>query len=535
MKTKTPYDSGKVVELSFKSISFRYFFYSLIGTMILFILAPNIFTLIFNVVLGLIFSYGMNRLEEENTVMHGRITRLRERITTRYIVKSGKSTWLTMPLSSILENESLNSIQIPKISGTLTGIGLFGTFTGICIGLFNMDIKNPTELISSTIPTLIGGMNTAFVSSAVGIFASIMFTVLEAKKNRRIETAIENIILENNLRDIPLESATEHLRALSTFRNATEELETAATQIAKASTEMTKTLGSSVNAIETKLDAIKDIKDSTKLLSQFVSKDLAGMFKEVATSVKLSKSSIDSTNSAMNETRLAISEQNESQKTLSNLLKNFTKELSSVVISTAEKSSETIQKAGNQVEEVLKSSGTVFIRELERFRDEYAKSIQKYVNEQNMALDKQLTEYNKKFSSIVSSFGDVFKKDLVEREKQLKDVDTITTRMAKIMGEGKAIDDYRKDSILKIAEQLSKTSKDAEKNSRAISELGSILQDIKDILGQETSKTLENFSAAQRKVIDEYQENVDAHLSEILSRLLATANALSAASSSRNS
>jgi len=53
-------------------------------------------------------------------------------------------------------------------------------------------------------------------------------------------------------------------------------------------------------------------------------------------------------------------------------------------------------------------------------------------------------------------------------------------------------------------------------------------------LGQETSKTLENFSAAQRKVIDEYQENVDAHLSEILSRLLATANALSAASTSRN-
>ena len=58
----------------------------------------------------------------------------------------------------------------------LTTIGILGTFLGIAIGLVNFN----TVDIDGSIPSLLEGLKTAFLTSIVGIALSIMFKVLQS-------------------------------------------------------------------------------------------------------------------------------------------------------------------------------------------------------------------------------------------------------------------------------------------------------------------------------------------------------------------
>ncbi len=55
-------------------------------------------------------------------------------------------------------------------------LGILGTFIGIIIGLLNFN----TESIDTSIPVLLGGLKTAFITSIVGMFFAILFNGLDA-------------------------------------------------------------------------------------------------------------------------------------------------------------------------------------------------------------------------------------------------------------------------------------------------------------------------------------------------------------------
>lgn len=58
----------------------------------------------------------------------------------------------------------------------LTTLGILGTFTGIFCGLLNFD----TAQIDASIPELLAGMKMAFLTSVLGISATVLFKVVEA-------------------------------------------------------------------------------------------------------------------------------------------------------------------------------------------------------------------------------------------------------------------------------------------------------------------------------------------------------------------
>lgn len=58
----------------------------------------------------------------------------------------------------------------------LTTLGILGTFTGIFCGLLNFD----TAHIDTSIPALLAGMKMAFLTSVLGIMATVLFKVIEA-------------------------------------------------------------------------------------------------------------------------------------------------------------------------------------------------------------------------------------------------------------------------------------------------------------------------------------------------------------------
>ncbi|STH67946.1 Uncharacterised protein [Escherichia coli] len=61
----------------------------------------------------------------------------------------------------------------PTLMGAL---GILGTFIGIIIGLLNFN----TESIDTSIPVLLGGLKTAFITSIVGMFFAILFNGMDA-------------------------------------------------------------------------------------------------------------------------------------------------------------------------------------------------------------------------------------------------------------------------------------------------------------------------------------------------------------------
>ena len=58
----------------------------------------------------------------------------------------------------------------------LTSIGILGTFAGIVIGLLVFDTAN----IDGSIPALLEGLKTAFITSVAGMFSAVLFSLLNA-------------------------------------------------------------------------------------------------------------------------------------------------------------------------------------------------------------------------------------------------------------------------------------------------------------------------------------------------------------------
>lgn len=60
----------------------------------------------------------------------------------------------------------------------MTSLGILGTFIGVVIGLLHFD----TENIDQSIPALLGGLKTAFITSVVGMAAAMIFNAMDAWK-----------------------------------------------------------------------------------------------------------------------------------------------------------------------------------------------------------------------------------------------------------------------------------------------------------------------------------------------------------------
>ena len=73
----------------------------------------------------------------------------------------------------------------------LTTMGIFGCFTGITIGLFGFDPNN----IQDSVPSLLGGIRTAFGASLAGVFAAL--TIRFAQRFRKQKDEIESAPVRN--------------------------------------------------------------------------------------------------------------------------------------------------------------------------------------------------------------------------------------------------------------------------------------------------------------------------------------------------
>ena len=117
----------------------------------------------------------------------------------------------------------INTRIIDAGSGTLVGLGLLGTFLGLTLGIKNFD-SSTSDHIQSSIQVLLSGMGTAFLTSLLGMGASLFYTIFEKGWRNSLSKVLfdfnESLDEKNYIDDVEL--STYNQRVIS--ENATKEL-----------------------------------------------------------------------------------------------------------------------------------------------------------------------------------------------------------------------------------------------------------------------------------------------------------------------
>ncbi|MBI9062109.1 MAG: hypothetical protein JEZ14_08965 [Marinilabiliaceae bacterium] len=73
-----------------------------------------------------------------------------------------------------------SNLSLSNVTGTLVGLGIFGTFLGLTMGLINMnfDHLNDSEQTIQGIKLLLGGIQTAFITSIAGMGLSVIYGIV---------------------------------------------------------------------------------------------------------------------------------------------------------------------------------------------------------------------------------------------------------------------------------------------------------------------------------------------------------------------
>ena len=106
---------------------------------------------------------------------------------------------ITIIIVSIILFLFLKSIPINAkrtYKSEIVSLGVLGTFIGIAIGLFHFDVNN----IKESMPVLLEGLKTAFITSGVGIFFSILISLIHPPKTKKSEMigALELVVRDFN-------------------------------------------------------------------------------------------------------------------------------------------------------------------------------------------------------------------------------------------------------------------------------------------------------------------------------------------------
>ncbi len=92
-------------------------------------------------------------------------------------------------IESIINTHFLN-----LISGTMTGLGILGTFLGLSIGLNSFKLTGSADAITKDIQPLMSGIKVAFHTSIYGLIYSILFNFYYREKLKGFSEAISSFI-----------------------------------------------------------------------------------------------------------------------------------------------------------------------------------------------------------------------------------------------------------------------------------------------------------------------------------------------------
>ena len=115
-----------------------------------------------------------------------KLSKLKDEYLKNLTIKPDDGLKTNIPSSEIFSEQPIskkmhwNMRMLDAASGTLVGLGLLGTFLGLTLGITGFD-NSSSEKINESIKLLLSGMGTAFLTSLIGMFLSLVYTVVIEK------------------------------------------------------------------------------------------------------------------------------------------------------------------------------------------------------------------------------------------------------------------------------------------------------------------------------------------------------------------
>lgn len=100
------------------------------------------------------------------------------KIRTANVLKSNIPSSYFINDESVSKAFKINYRILDAASGMLVGLGLFGTFLGLTVGISGFDSSDSNN-IQQSIQNLLGGMSTAFITSLFGMLFSLVYTLFD--------------------------------------------------------------------------------------------------------------------------------------------------------------------------------------------------------------------------------------------------------------------------------------------------------------------------------------------------------------------
>jgi len=188
---------------------------------------------------------------------------------------------------------SINKNSKRNYKNEIVSLGVLGTFIGIAIGLFYFNVTD----IKTSMPLLLDGLKTAFVTSGVGIFFSIIISILKPIKSNKSETinALELVVKDFN------KNLTEQFG--DNFKQLNESVKAMIVWQDNYKTQIVKS-EESLNSVLTQLQKVELMKENEQKNIEAIILNLKESSNDVKTSLK------DTTNIVKEQMQLLLREAN---------------------------------------------------------------------------------------------------------------------------------------------------------------------------------------------------------------------------------
>ena len=261
-----------------------------------------------------------------------------------------------------------------QVPGILTALGILGTFIGLIVGLHGFDFAGADQMTSS-VGTLVGGLNVAFFTSVYGVALSIVFNLVRGEAMAALSSDLNALedLFDMVLHPIHREDTQDLIRAALERQEAS--LAAIKTQVDSG---IGKNLGSQIG--KTLKPQFDEINESLRnVVFDFRNEQSTALTKIVTSFVKQMRGSLDS---HINELGLSVDALSLAQTEMTGSLKGLLEEIARTGTDTAninEKAGQIMEKVdictGSMQQTVDKSED--LIREMSLYADGLQSSVER--------------------------------------------------------------------------------------------------------------------------------------------------------------
>lgn len=126
-------------------------------------------------------------------------------------------SWIIIFVMSVMFVLSIKKESSRNFKNDIICLGILGTFSGIAMGLYSFDASN----IKESMPVLLEGLKTAFITSGVGVFLSILISLIRSPQQSKTTLAVISAnqermikVLETSLNNISTSANSEIISSL---------------------------------------------------------------------------------------------------------------------------------------------------------------------------------------------------------------------------------------------------------------------------------------------------------------------------------